>query len=125
MTQLESILRRAVSELEDAGAKCALIGGLAVSVLVPIEPDTSSVNSAFFLAYQAAQVKTGDRGFLSRDITVHDLLLNRSDVRHVYATSGHKWLMGPKGTGLLYIREAIADKVDLIAREDGRSAYSA
>ena len=46
--------------------------------------DTASSNSAFFLAYQAAQVKLGDKGFLSRDITVHDLLLNRSDVHHVY-----------------------------------------
>jgi selenocysteine lyase/cysteine desulfurase len=28
---------------------------------------------------------------------------------HAYATSGHKWLMGPKGTGLLYIsRDASA-----------------
>jgi predicted nucleotidyltransferase len=32
VTQLESILRRAIRELEDAGVKCALIGGLAVSV---------------------------------------------------------------------------------------------
>ncbi|QJR14662.1 GmrSD restriction endonuclease domain-containing protein [Usitatibacter palustris] len=54
------------------------------SNLVPIELDTSSVNNAFFLAYQAAQVKAGDRGFLSRDITVNDLLLNRTDVHHVY-----------------------------------------
>ena len=46
--------------------------------------DTSSSNSPYFLAYQAAQVKLGDRGFLSRDITVLDLLMNRSDVHHVY-----------------------------------------
>lgn len=52
--------------------------------LLPTELDTSSVNSPFFLAYKAAQVKLGDRGFLSRDITVHDLLLNRSDVHHVF-----------------------------------------
>lgn len=52
--------------------------------LAPLELDTSSVNSAFFLAYLAAQVKAGDKGFLSRDITVNDLLLNRSDVHHVY-----------------------------------------
>jgi len=52
--------------------------------LLPLELNTASSNSAFFLAYQAAQVKTGDRGFLSRDITVNDLLLNRSDVHHVY-----------------------------------------
>lgn len=46
--------------------------------------DTSSINSPYFLAYQAAQVKLGDKGFLSRDITVLDLLMNRSDVHHVY-----------------------------------------
>ena len=46
--------------------------------------DTSSSNSPFFHCYRAAQVKLGDRGFLSRDITVRDLLLNRSDVHHVF-----------------------------------------
>jgi hypothetical protein len=29
-------------------------------------------------------VKLSDKGFLSRDITVSDLMLNRSDVHHVY-----------------------------------------
>jgi hypothetical protein len=52
--------------------------------LLPLELDTASANSAFFLAYQAAQVKAADKGFLSRDITVHDLLLNRTDVHHLY-----------------------------------------
>jgi hypothetical protein len=52
--------------------------------LLPLELETASSNSAYFLAYQAAQVKAGDKGFLSRDITVNDLLLNRSDVHHVY-----------------------------------------
>ena len=46
--------------------------------------DTSSASSPYFLVYQAAQVKLGDLGILSRDITVRDLLLNRSDVHHVY-----------------------------------------
>jgi hypothetical protein len=46
--------------------------------------DTSSVNSPYFLAYQAAQVKQNDKGFLSRDITVNDLLMNRSDRHHFY-----------------------------------------
>ena len=54
------------------------------SNLLPIELDTASSNSPYFLAYQAAQVKLGDKGFLSRDITVLDLLMNRSDVHHVY-----------------------------------------
>lgn len=52
--------------------------------MLPQLMDTSSSNSPYFLAYQAAQVKLGDKGFLSRDITVLDLLLNRTDVHHVY-----------------------------------------
>ncbi len=54
------------------------------SGMLPQLMDTSSAGSPYFLAYQAAQVKLGDRGFLSRDITVLDLLMNRSDVHHVY-----------------------------------------
>jgi hypothetical protein len=46
--------------------------------------DTSSAQSPYFLAYKAAQVKLADKGFLSRDITVQDLLKNHSDVHHVY-----------------------------------------
>jgi hypothetical protein len=52
--------------------------------MLPQLMDTSSARSPYFLAYQAAQVKLGDKGFLSRDISVLDLLLNRSDVHHVY-----------------------------------------
>jgi hypothetical protein len=52
--------------------------------MLPQLMDTSSVQSPYFLAYKAAQVKLGDKGFLSRDITVQDLLMNRSDVHHVY-----------------------------------------
>jgi len=54
------------------------------NVLLPQQMETSSSNSPYFLAYQAAQVKLGDLGFLSRDIKVLDLVLNRSDVHHVY-----------------------------------------
>ncbi len=40
------------------------------------------------------------------------LLVNVHEIGcHAYATSGHKWLLGPKGTGLLYVRE---DALDLI-----------
>jgi selenocysteine lyase/cysteine desulfurase len=36
-----------------------------------------------------------------------------------YAASGHKWLMGPKGTGLLYISHGAHDFIEPIQREDG------
>jgi len=54
------------------------------AALLPQQMDTSSSTSPYFLAYQAAQVKLNDKGFLSRDIAVRDLLLNRSDVHHVF-----------------------------------------
>lgn len=52
--------------------------------MLPQLMDTSSANSRYFSTYKAAQAKLGDKGFLSRDITVLDLLLNRSDVHHVF-----------------------------------------
>lgn len=52
--------------------------------MLPQLMDTSSGQSPYFLAYKAAQAKLGDKGFLSRDITVQALLMNRSDVHHVY-----------------------------------------
>jgi selenocysteine lyase/cysteine desulfurase len=44
---------------------------------------------------------------------------------HAYATSGHKWLLGPKGTGLLYLSEELGKTIDPIALASGRAAYSA
>ncbi len=52
--------------------------------MLPQLMDTSSAQSPYFLAYKAAQVKLCDKGFLSSDITVQDLLMNRCDVHHVY-----------------------------------------
>jgi uncharacterized protein DUF262 len=52
--------------------------------MLPQLMDTSSAQSPYFLAFKAAQVKLGNKGFLSSDITVQDLLMNRSDVHHVY-----------------------------------------
>lgn len=52
--------------------------------MLPQLMDTSSAKSPYFLVYQAAQAKMGDKGFLSRDISVLDLLLNHSDVHHVF-----------------------------------------
>jgi len=37
-----------------------------------------------------------------------------------YATCGHKWLLGPKGTGLLYISREAEDRIQPVQREDGR-----
>ena len=54
------------------------------TTLLPQQMDTSSGQSPYFLVFQSAQVKFNDKGFLSRDITVPDLILNRTDVHHVF-----------------------------------------
>lgn len=43
---------------------------------------------------------------------------------HVYATSGHKWLLGPPGTGMLYLSSELGDRVEVIALQDGRAVYT-
>jgi hypothetical protein len=72
-----------LQEYADAAIASELPGSFWTGML-PQLMDTSSARSPYFLAYKAAQVKLGDKGFLSRDITVRDLLLNRCDVHHVY-----------------------------------------
>ena len=43
----------------------------------------------------------------------------------VYVASGHKWLLAPAGTGLLYLSGAIGSAVDPIPLQAGRAVYSA
>jgi selenocysteine lyase/cysteine desulfurase len=43
---------------------------------------------------------------------------------HAYATSGHKWMLGPKGTGLLYLSEELGDQIEPMQFSDGRSYYN-
>lgn len=54
------------------------------SALLPQQFNSSSSTTPAFLVFKAAQAKLGDLGFLSRDITVRDLLLNRNN-----AVPGH------------------------------------
>jgi hypothetical protein len=53
-------------------------------LLLPQEMDTSSVISPYLSIFFAAQVKNGDRGFLSRDITVSTMIQNQGDIHHIY-----------------------------------------
>jgi len=43
---------------------------------------------------------------------------------HVYATSGHKWLMGPKGTGLLYLSKDVQDIIRPMQFEESYNTYN-
>lgn len=51
---------------------------------LPQSLDTSVASSPYFKVYLAAQVKTNDKGFLSRDITVKDLITTKGDVHHLF-----------------------------------------
>jgi len=46
--------------------------------------DTSVASSPLFGVYLAAQVKANDKGFLSRDITVGDLITHKGDFHHLF-----------------------------------------
>lgn len=54
------------------------------NTLLPQELNTSASSSPFFRVFQAAQVKLQDKGFLSKDITALDLILNKCDVHHLF-----------------------------------------
>lgn len=41
-----------------------------------------------------------------------------------YASSSHKWMLAPKGSGLLYVRKEAQDRVHPIAVHGGYNAYS-
>jgi hypothetical protein len=62
------------SELSDAFWAAGLLQRL----------DTSVASSPLFGIYQAAQVKANDKGFLSRDITVGDLITHKGDIHHLF-----------------------------------------
>ena len=43
---------------------------------------------------------------------------------HAFSASGHKWLMGPKGTGLLYLDPEMGELLDALPLQAGRRANS-
>lgn len=51
---------------------------------LPQHMDTSVASSPYFHVFLAAQVKFNDKGFLSKDITVGDLISLRGDIHHLF-----------------------------------------
>lgn len=46
--------------------------------------ETAVLSSPFFNIFLAAQVKSHDKGFLSKEITVSDLIQHRGDIHHIF-----------------------------------------
>lgn len=70
----EVLREREEAELSDAFWSSSL----------PQSLDTPVASSPFFLTFLAAQVKGGDRGFLSKDVSVSDLVSLRGDIHHLF-----------------------------------------
>ncbi|MDD1728223.1 MAG: hypothetical protein LUQ50_04025 [Methanospirillum sp.] len=51
---------------------------------LPQQMTSAVVSSPHFHLYLAAQVKLHDKGFLSRDISVRELIEHRSDLHHIF-----------------------------------------
>ncbi|MCK9411805.1 MAG: DUF262 domain-containing protein [Prolixibacteraceae bacterium] len=51
---------------------------------LPQSLDTSVASSPFFHVFLACQVKANDKGFLSRDVKVSDLISLRGDIHHLF-----------------------------------------
>jgi len=64
---------------------------------LPQDLDTSVSSSPLFRVFEAAQVKMNDRGFLSRDITVRELIEHKSDVHHLFPRDYLKTNALPRG----------------------------
>jgi hypothetical protein len=54
------------------------------SAALPRSFDTSVASSPYFHVFLAAQVKLNDKGFLSKDVTVGDLIKIRGDIHHLF-----------------------------------------
>lgn len=65
---------REEAELSDAYWNASLLQSL----------DTSVASSPYFLIFLVSQVKANDKGFLSKDILVRDLIIQRGDIHHLF-----------------------------------------
>jgi len=64
---------------------------------LPQQMNTSVANSPSFNVYLAAQVHANDKGFLSRDITVRDMITHRGDIHHLFPKNYLKKFNLPRG----------------------------
>jgi len=56
-----------------------------IGTLVLVQSLNTSVSSSpYYNVFIAAQVKTNDKGFFSKDITVKDMVSLRGDIHHIF-----------------------------------------
>lgn len=77
---------------------------------------TSSVNSPAIQVFWAAQANQGDKGFLSKDITVRDMLTHHGDIHHVFPKNFLKKLGLPRSkynqvANYVYVQQEVNIKI--------------
>lgn len=86
------------------------------SASLPQSLESAISTSPFFQVYLAAQVKARDKGFLSKDILVADLILHRGDIHHLFPRNYLKKNGLPRGlynqiANFVYMQQEINIKV--------------
>jgi len=64
--------------------EAAELGEAFWNAALPMNLNTASSNSPYWHAFLAAQVKAGNKGFLSKDIRVEDMIEHRGDIHHIF-----------------------------------------
>jgi len=72
-------IEKYLSQIEEAELSSAFWSAGLVQKL-----SSSSINNPILGVFFASQVKEGDKGFLSRDITVQNLIIHRGDIHHIF-----------------------------------------
>lgn len=100
------LLEKEEGELSDAFWNASLVQGL----------NTSVISSPYFHVYLASQVRANDKGFLSKEITVGDLITYRGDIHHIFPRNYLKKNGLPRGkynqiANYVYMQQEVNIKV--------------
>lgn len=86
----ETAFEADIKRIDDVGARRALedieVSQLASNfwdVSLPMDMKSSSVRSPYFLTFLAAQIHTGAKGFLSKNITIASMIEEVGDIHHI------------------------------------------
>jgi len=87
----ESQFDKDIRRIDENGAQKYIADAIAAElsdnfweVALPQQMNTSVSSSPLFSVFLASQVKNNDKGFLSREITVKDLIELKGDVHHIF-----------------------------------------
>lgn len=104
-------IKSVLAEIEDAE-----LGDSFWSAALPQALESTSANSPYWYVFLAAQVKSGDLGFLSKDIKINEMLEYRGDIHHIFPKMylkkhGYKRKMFNQVANYVYMQSEINIKI--------------